>query len=504
MQDDGVIKRVDINTEGTAATFTTVYTTADHKLTAPLGMAFGHDGTMYLAGNEISDTNSSYATAVLMKGVRKSPDSEERTWDTLASTELYSFGHVYNHKTNALIEDTSHTYIYMNNGAATDHGEMREGHREVGLTSVILKIPEDTMHVLLKNDREWLKQHGFVLAEGVRNTFDLAYAGNGDLFGPENSDDRDDPEELNWIREGHHYGFPWRIGGDNTPQQYYPYDPTKDPLLSPNAWGGGFGQLYSTYSNDSTYPAPPEGLVFTEPVLSYGPDADKFRDTTTGDAMDASELGKTVSTFTPHLSVDGIVFDKDSVLAGDLKGGGFVTSFSRSGLITNLGDTSQNVMHIALTKEGDHYTAHVTKLVTGFDSPLGIEMVDNKLYVVETGLQYPPNAHPALWEITLPTTVTDVKGTTGSSIPSEFVLGQNYPNPFNPVTTIHYSLPQNEFVQLTIFDVLGREIERLVNAVQTAGTHTVQFDGSNLDSGIYYYVMNAANRTDVKKMVLIK
>ena len=50
--------------------------------------------------------------------------------------------------------------------------------------------------------------------EGIRNAFALAYAGNGDLFGAVNSDDRDDPEELNWLQEGHHDGFPWRIGGN--------------------------------------------------------------------------------------------------------------------------------------------------------------------------------------------------------------------------------------------------------------------------------------------------
>ena len=72
------------------------------------------------------------------------------------------------------------------------------------------------------------------------------------------------------------------------------------------------------------------------------------------------------------------------------------------------------------------------------------------------------------------------------------------------MTTIRYSLPHDEFVQLTIFDVLGREVERLVFSRQSAGIHTAQFDGSNLDSGVYYYVMNADNRTDVKKMVLIR
>ena len=223
--------------KGNTVTFPLVYQTSDHGLTAPLGMAFGNDGTMYLAGNEISDTNSSYATCVIAKGVPDTPGSEQRTWSFIATSVEYTFGHVYNHKTNAIAVDPNGKYIYVNNGACTDHGEMREGHREVGLTSIILKLPVDSSNIFLQNDRAWLKDHGYVMAEGIRNTFGLAYSANGDLFGVENSDDRDDPDEMNWIREGHHYGFPWRIGGDVTPQQFPGYDPHNDPLLKSECLG---------------------------------------------------------------------------------------------------------------------------------------------------------------------------------------------------------------------------------------------------------------------------
>ena len=62
-----------------------------------------------------------------------------------------------------------------------------------------------------------------------------------------------------------------------TPQQFPGYDPHNDPLLSPNAWGGGSGMLYQTYSNDSTYPAPPDSITFTLPIRNFGPDADKYQ-----------------------------------------------------------------------------------------------------------------------------------------------------------------------------------------------------------------------------------
>ena len=194
------------------------------------------------------------------------------------------------------------------------------------------------------------------MAEGIRNTFSLAYSANGDLFGVENSDDRDDPDEMNWIREGHHYGFPWNIGGDVTPQQFPGYDPHNDPLLSPNAWGGGNGMLYQTYSNDSTYPAPPDSITFTAPILNFGPDADNFRDTTNGNIKDASETGESLGTFSPHSSPDGIVFDQDSILAGDLKGGALVVRINSGGLLAALGDSGNDLLLVELTKVDSNYT----------------------------------------------------------------------------------------------------------------------------------------------------
>ena len=503
LSDNGDIQRVDLNSRGSAS-LTTLYTSSDHGLTQPLGMTFGKDGTMYLVGIEISDTNNSYGVGTVVKGVPDTLGSENRTWSILAKTVPYTFGHVYNHKMNALIVDTSGQYLLLNSGACTDHGEEREGHREVGLTDIILKLPVNGNNILLQNDREWLRTNGYLFAEGTRNIFDFAYSANGDLFGPDNSDDRDDPEELNWLREGHHYGFPWRIGGDNTPQQYYPYDPHTDPLLSPNAWGGGPGMLYQTYSNDSTYPARPDSITFTEPIPSVGPDADRFRDTTTGNVQDASDLGKTITTFTPHRSVDGIVFDRDSILAGDLCGGAFVVSFSNNSLITALGDTSMDLLHISLTKKDSNYTAKITRLISGFNSPLGIEMLGNKLYVVETGLQYPPNPSPKLWEITLPE-----KGTTGirtdkNVIPASYKLEQNFPNPFNPSTTIKYSVHKEGLVKITLYDVLGREVTSLVNEVKPVGNYEVNFNASNLTSGVYFYRMQAGSFIQVKKMILMK
>jgi len=91
-----------------------------------------------------------------------------------------------------------------------------------------------------------------------------------------------------------------------------------------------------------------------------------------------------------------------------------------------------------------------------------------------------------------------------NNIPVDYNLSQNYPNPFNPTTNISYTLPKTGNVKLVVFDVLGREITTLVNGVKTAGTHVVNFDASNLSSGVYFYRIEANNFTATKKMMLVK
>jgi uncharacterized Ntn-hydrolase superfamily protein len=85
-----------------------------------------------------------------------------------------------------------------------------------------------------------------------------------------------------------------------------------------------------------------------------------------------------------------------------------------------------------------------------------------------------------------------------------FYLYQNYPQPFNPSTTIKYQIPKPSFVSLRIFDSLGREIAVLINEEKQTGIYEVEFDGSNLTSGIYFYTLKAGEYLNTKKMLLIK
>ncbi len=91
--------------------------------------------------------------------------------------------------------------------------------------------------------------------------------------------------------------------------------------------------------------------------------------------------------------------------------------------------------------------------------------------------------------------------------PDNFSLTQNYPNPFNPSTKISYSIPSEGKVSLSIFDMTGKEVKSLVNSVQTAGYYSVNFDGSSLASGVYYYrvtVTGQNNFVATRKMLLVK
>ncbi|NCQ17674.1 MAG: hypothetical protein COZ80_10990 [Ignavibacteria bacterium CG_4_8_14_3_um_filter_37_9] len=98
--------------------------------------------------------------------------------------------------------------------------------------------------------------------------------------------------------------------------------------------------------------------------------------------------------------------------------------------------------------------------------------------------------------------VTDVNDAI--TLVTDYQLNQNYPNPFNPSTVIRYQLPENGFVTLKVYNILGKEVAALVNDNQPAGIHNVKFDASNLASGIYLYKLQAGNFTSVKKLTLLK
>jgi hypothetical protein len=91
-----------------------------------------------------------------------------------------------------------------------------------------------------------------------------------------------------------------------------------------------------------------------------------------------------------------------------------------------------------------------------------------------------------------------------STIPDCYSLDQNYPNPFNPETKIEFSLPKSSIVNLTIFDLLGREVAVLVNEEKQAGIYSVTWKATNVSSGLYFYKLQAGEFQTTKKMILMR
>lgn len=89
-------------------------------------------------------------------------------------------------------------------------------------------------------------------------------------------------------------------------------------------------------------------------------------------------------------------------------------------------------------------------------------------------------------------------------LPEDYALYQSYPNPFNPSTTIKYSIPNSDIVNIKVFDILGREVAVLLNEYKPAGTYNIEFNASRFASGVYFYQLHSGNYVETKKMVLLK
>lgn len=129
-------------------------------------------------------------------------------------------------------------------------------------------------------------------------------------------------------------------------------------------------------------------------------------------------------------------------------------------------------------------------------------------------LQYPTVVYDSLVQLTYNATstpgyttqdpvITGVQGFT-TELPKEFQLYQNYPNPFNPVTSIKFDIPKSSFVKMKMYDVLGKQVDDLVNQDMEPGRYEVNWDGTNYSSGVYFYRIETKDFTKVMKMVLLK
>lgn len=481
----------------------------DHGLEDTQGLDISDDGIFYIVGNS-RDSKFSTNVAIIKKGTKSEDDW---IWETVAETEPYPLSNTaFDHIANGIVVSPDGSTLYVNSGSRTDHGEVHDVNgqypnlREAALTAKILRVPADTTDALLENDLDALKSKGFVYAEGTRNSFSLAFDGEGNLFGTENAGDRDDSEELNWLREGHHYGFPWVIGGNDTPMQYEGFDPENDPFIPQNSTASNLGTFY----NDPNYPDRPEGVTFTDAITNIGPDVDTYRDAEDGQIKDASDEETTITTFSSHLSPLGLVFDTGDALGGEYTGDGFLLGFSGGTpgdafLLTRMDYHGEDLIHMDFTKTEDNYQISATSLVRGFLNPIDAEIVGNTIYLVEhkNNSWLNTNNTVQMYAVTLPAAGTNTEEL--SDLANQFELYQNYPNPFNPTTQIQFDLPVSGFVELEIYNAIGQKVTSLVNRQMNAQKHEVAFNATNLNSGIYLYSLKVnGERMQTRKMLLLK
>jgi len=113
----------------------------------------------------------------------------------------------------------------------------------------------------------------------------------------------------------------------------------------------------------------------------------------------------------------------------------------------------------------------------------------------------PTDAHT---DLLISYNVTGLNDEETNQNPDNFLLSQNYPNPFNPSTSIRYHVSGNSQVILKVYNVLGNEVATLVNEEKPAGNYEVEFDGSRLTSGVYFYQLKSGSYLETKKMVMMK
>jgi glucose/arabinose dehydrogenase len=357
----------------------------------PAGMAFAADGTLYLVANRRLGKETQ---AVIRRGV---PNATGFAWETLATSAPYpTSGTPFDHLFNGVVVSPDGSTIYVNSGSRTDHGEVQThggafpDAREEALTATVFMLPAGATDLELPNDRAALETAGYIFAAGLRNAYDLAFAPNGDLFAVDNGPDADYPDELNWLRPGHHYGFPWRFSTFDNPVRRPDYAPADDPLLHPDFVAVNTG----LYQADPDFPPPPG--PFTDPVRSRGPAAVIFRDADGNEQDAAAHDG--LSTFTPHRSPLGLVFANDPALPADLRSddttlSAFVLSWGAAG--GTLSDKGQDLLHLQLSKRGDIYEATMHQLAADFANPIDATLIGDRLYVLEFG------AGAAIWELQL-------------------------------------------------------------------------------------------------------
>jgi hypothetical protein len=329
----------------------------DHR-----GIVFGPDGTLYvLAASGGGDVGVN-----IKKGVPGAGGA--RTWTTLVTTNggFPNGGTNFDHSFSGIAISPDGASLYFSSGSRTDHGEPEKGQGEVPLSSAVFKVPTATP-TELKNDMAALAP--VLFADGTRNAFDMAFNPAGDLIACDNGPDMDLPDEINFLQQGKHYGFPYRFGATNNPVAEAGYSAGGDKRLHPG--------YQAVDTNKYVYDA-----MFVDPIKNMGPDATFFRADKNADPTAAGATG--LVGITGHRSPLGIAFDSTGALCGPYYKQGFVLSYG-SVKPDALGDEGRDLLLLSMTKSGDAYTMTAKQLAKGIESPMDSVLVGNKLFTIGYG-----------------------------------------------------------------------------------------------------------------------
>jgi hypothetical protein len=339
----------------------------DHR-----GLAFGPDGSLYVLAVQVSANSG-----VNIKKGAPAAGGGGRTWTNVVTTTqgFAAGGTDYDHSFSGIAVSADGMSLYFSSGSRTEHGEVEKGEREVPLTSAIFKVPA-TGTTDLKNDEQALKP--FLFADGTRNAYDLAFNAAGDLIGTDNGPDIDLPDEVNFLDQGKHYGFPWRFGNVDNPVRDATYTTANDKRLHP-----GYGAVDNgSYKYDAAFPAAPAGVTFSDPILNQGPDANFFRADRNAEAAQAGPAG--LAGVTGHRSPLGLSFDTAGALCGDYYKQGFLLSYGAV-LGSALGDPGNDLLLISLSKTTGAYSMKAKQLAKGIMAPIDSVLIGNKLFVAGNG-----------------------------------------------------------------------------------------------------------------------
>ncbi|MHA8055529.1 PQQ-dependent sugar dehydrogenase [Aquirufa nivalisilvae] len=412
---NGDVYRISIGNNGSFNSNLFIQASKTHTIGRVQGLLW-YKNALYLAGNEVDDPNKRSKGRVIKFNINK--DGSWESPQNILTTEYYPSSNVlFDHNFSALCLNKTKDSLLIASGSRTDHGEVKNVNgkypnlREDALTSKIFIIPlNSTKEIVLKNDFNDLKSSGYIFSEGVRNEFDIAYNSKGEIFGVENNGDRDDPEELNLLKKGKHYGFPWVMGGNTNPQQLSSYNPNADLLLPNNLYDK------SIFYNDPSFPVIPKDIKFEEPIVNIGPDANWVRDPQTGKFYQI----KNIASFTSHRSPLGLVFDTKNQLASPYTSDGFVLAYSTGGGASgylNSVDQGADLCQIEFIKSSETavYQISVKRIAGGFKDLVDAVLVDNKMYLLQND--------GGIYEVTFP--VNRTKPTINiASTSNSIVVGQ--------------------------------------------------------------------------------